>query len=553
MGQFSPISGTFATQNKAGMKKLIVAIFILFTANGQLSAQKVQKTGASPKLVVGVMVDQMRWDFIYRYKASYGENGFKRILREGFSNENAHIPYAQTVTAAGHACVYTGSVPAINGIMGNEWYDRSLKRQVYCVEDDSVKIVGANPNKEPMSPKNLMTTTVTDELELATNFRSKVIGVAIKDRGSILPAGHAGDAAYWYDAASGNFVSSTWYMSNLMPWAEAFNKRKVVDSLYQLNWSLSKPMNNYSQSDISHPSYVKNPFPRKLDGNVGKSYGAISSTPWGNTLTLAFSKAALEAEEMGVDSIPDFLAISLSSPDYIGHSFGPNSVEIEDTYIKLDKDLGAFLDYLDKKIGKGNYTFFLTADHGVAHNPNFLQANQIPAKAMKASKKAETNTMLKFGLKKLVEASANYQLYLERAYIDSMGLNFSAVKQYFIEELMKEEDIQFAFDNASIHAVNIPAEFKEMFQKGFNHKLAGDIQVVYKPGYFFGSSPMGTTHGSMYPYDSHIPLLWMGWGIKNGISHRKVYMSDIAGTIAALLKIQMPSGNVGSIIEEVIK
>jgi hypothetical protein len=182
-----------------------------------------------------------------------------------------------------------------------------------------------------------------------------------------------------------------------------------------------------------------------------------------------------------------------------------------------------------------------------------MQAHQIPALGMKASKKAETNTMLKFGLKRLVEANANYQVYLDRGHIDSVGVDFSTVKRYFIQELMKEPDVQFAFDNETISAVNMPAEFKEMFLKGFNHKLAGDVQVVYKPGYFFGSTPMGTTHGSMYPYDSHIPLLWMGWGIKNGISHRKVYMSDIAGTVAALLKIQMPSGNVGNVIEEVIK
>jgi predicted AlkP superfamily pyrophosphatase or phosphodiesterase len=256
---------------------------------------------------------------------------------------------------------------------------------------------------------------------------------------------------------------------------------------------------------------------------------------------------------MGADSIPDFLAISLSSPDYIGHSFGPNSVEIEDTYVKLDRELGAFLEYLDKKVGKGNYTFFLTADHGVAHNPAFLQSHQIPGKAMKISKKAETNTMLKFGLKRLVEASANYQFYLDKGHIDSAGVDFGAVKRYFIKELMQEPDVLFAFDNESIQLANMPEEYRELFQKGFNYKLGGDVQVVYKSGYFFSSSPMGTTHGSMYPYDSHIPLLWMGWGIKNGISNRKVYMSDIAGTVAALLKIQMPSGNVGTVIEEVLK
>lgn len=535
------------------MKSLFVVIFYFLFATIGFSQKSSKPVIAAPKLVVGVMVDQMRWDFIYRYQRRYGEGGFKRILREGFSCENTHIPYAQTVTGAGHACVYTGSVPSINGIMGNDWYDHSLKRQVYCVEDDSVQIIGGSGKGEPMSPKNLISTTITDELELATNFRSKVVGVAIKDRGSILPAGHAGDAAYWYDASSGNFVTSTWYMQSLPAWAIAFNNRKTTDSLYKMKWNLSYPLESYVQSDVANSIYKNNPFPRNLEKNIGKNFGAISSTPWGNTLSLAFTKAAVEGESMGTDSIPDFLAISLSSPDYIGHSFGPNSVEIEDTYLKLDREIADFLNYLDRKVGKGQYVFFMTADHGVAHVPSFLQENKIPAKGMKTNKVAENATMAKFGLKKLVEATGNYQVYLDRDYIDSMGLDFKLIKTFYIQQLNKREDILLAFDNASIEQVNLPAEYKEMFQKGFNQKLAGDVQLIYKPGYFFGSNATGTTHGSMYPYDSHIPLLWMGWGVNQGLSHRKVYMSDIAITIAALLKIQMPNGNVGSVIHEVIK
>lgn len=535
------------------MKNFLLVLTFLFVS-GTIFGQQTKSSGpVRPRLVVGVMVDQMRWDFIYRYQHRYGEGGFKRMLKEGFSCENTYIPYAQTVTAAGHASVYTGSVPAINGIMGNEWYDRSLKRDVYCVEDDSVKIVGGAGKGEPMSPKNLISTTITDELELATNFKSKVIGVAIKDRGSILPAGHAGDAAYWYEPNSGNFVSSTWYMASLPDWAEAFNKKRVVDSFYKKNWSLSYPIETYKQSDKDNPVYQKNPFPRKLDGNIGKNFGAISSTPWGNTLTLSFSKLAVEAESLGKDEVTDFLAVSLSSPDYIGHSFGPNSVEIEDTYIKLDKEIADFLSFLDLKVGKGQYLFFMTADHGVAHVPAFLASQQIPAKGMKPGKEAENATMAKFGLKRLIEASSNYQIYLDRQYIDSMGLNFNSVKSYYIKELNKQPDVLLAFDNESISLANLPAEYKEMFLKGYNHKLAGDVQLIFKPGYFYSYSPTGTTHGSMYPYDSHIPLLWMGWGIKQGILHRNVYMSDIAGTIAALLKMQMPSGNVGTVIHELMK
>lgn len=533
------------------MKKFGFVIFLCLLLVTAYS-QKQKAVSQAPKLVVGIMVDQMRWDYLYRFQSRFGDNGFKRILREGFSCENTMIPYAQSVTAVGHSSVYTGSVPAMTGIMGNEWYDRSKKKSVYCVDDESVKIVGGTGKGEPMSPRNLLSTTITDELELATNFRSKVIGVAIKDRGSILPAGHASDAAYWYDASSGNFVSSTYYMKDLTGWAKSFNQRKMVDSLYKLNWNLSHPLPSYVQSDLTDSSIVKNPFPRMLEKNIGKNYGAISSTPWGNTLTLSFSKAAVEAEGMGVDSITDFLAVSLSSPDYIGHAFGPNAVEVEDNYIKLDQQLGDFLAYLDKKIGKGNYVFFLTADHAVAHVPAFLKAHQIPGKSMKSSKTADLETMKKFGLKNLVESSANYQVYLDKQAIDSAGVAFSTVKSYYISKLNQEEDVLIAFDNADISAANIPSEYKEMFLKGFNQKLAGDIQVVYKPGYFFGG-PTGTTHGSVFAYDAHIPLLWMGWGVQHGSTNRQVYMTDIAATVAALLKIQMPSASIGKVITEVIK
>ena len=534
------------------MKKQIISFILLcFLVNSAFTQQKATAE-AAPRLVVGIMVDQMRWDYLYRFQSRFGENGFKRILREGFTCENTFIPYAQTVTAAGHASVYTGSVPAINGIMGNEWYDKQIKKEVYCVEDNSVTLVGTASKGMPMSPKNLMTTTITDELKLATNFKSKVIGVAIKDRGSILPAGHNPDGAYWYDATSGNFITSSWYTNELASWVSAFNGRKLVDSLYKNAWKLSFPFASYIQSDTGSNNLKQNPFPRSLESNIGKNYGAIASTPWGNKLTLDFSKAAIESEAMGADNVTDLIAISLSSPDYIGHAFGPNSIEVEDTYIKLDQQLASFFEFLDKQVGKGKYTFFMTADHAVAHVPAFMNQNKMPALSMKQNKKAELATKNKFSIGNLVEANANYQIYLNRSSIDSAGADFNAVKAFFITELNKDPDVLIAFDNANISAVNLPAEFKEMFIKGYNQKLAGDIQVVYRPGYFFGGAT-GTTHGSMYPYDSHIPLLWMGWGVKQGALNRAVYMTDISSTLAAMLKIQMPNGNVGRVINELIK
>jgi predicted AlkP superfamily pyrophosphatase or phosphodiesterase len=522
----------------------------------QANAQQLSR----PKLVVGLMVDQMRWDYLYRFYDRYGDNGFKRLMKEGFNCENTFIPYAQTVTAAGHASVYTGSVPAINGIVGNDWYDRSLGRNVYCVEDQGVKTIGGGPAAQPMSPKNLWTTTMTDELRIATNFQSKVIGIAIKDRGGILPAGHTANAAYWYDPGSGNWVTSTYYMPDLPNWVKSFNSTKIVDSLYKLDWNTLYPVNTYTQSDPDDKPYEgkfsyepKPAFPHKLALLAGKNYSVISATPYGNTMTLEFAKTALLSEQMGADAVTDFLAVSLSSPDYVGHQYGPNSVEVEDVYLRMDKELGSFFEFLDARVGKGQYTFFITADHGVAHVPGFLQEHKVPAASLPyAETDAEIAAEKHFNLKGIVEASENHQLYLNRRLIDSAKLNMSVVKQYLINELNKQPEILMAFDMEKISETSLPEEVKEMFNKGYNTKLGGDIQIILKPAYFYGSKT-GTTHGSWYPYDAHIPLLFMGWGVKQGKSFRQVTMADIAPTITALLKIQMPNGTVGKVITEAIK
>ena len=506
------------------------------------------------------MVDQMRWDYLYRYYDRYGETGFKRLMKEGFNCDNTFIPYAQTVTAAGHASVYTGSVPAINGIVGNDWYDRSLQRNVYCVEDQGVKTIGGAATAQPMSPKNLWSTTVTDELRLATNFQSKVIGIAIKDRGGILPAGHTANAAYWYDATSGNWVSSTFYQPDLPGWVKTFNSAKIVDSLYKLEWNTMYPVNTYTQSDPDDKPYEgklsyepKPAFPHKLSILFGKNYSVISATPHGNTMTFEFAKAALVAEQMGADAITDFLAVSLSSPDYVGHQYGPNSVEVEDVYLRLDKELGAFFEFLDARVGKGQYTFFITADHAVAHVPAFLQEHKIPAESVPyAETAAEIAAEKHFNLKGIVEASENYQLYINRKVIESAKLDMAVVKQFLINELNKQPEVLMAFESEKISETSLPAGVKEMFNNGYNTKLGGDIQIILKPAHFYGAKT-GTTHGAWYPYDAHIPLLFMGWGIKQGKSYREVYMSDIAPTISSLLKIQMPNGSVGKVITEVLK
>ncbi len=535
---------------------LTVTLMFIFSLNAQ------QRTAAKterPKIVVGIMVDQMRWDFLYRFQDRYGEGGFKRMLREGFNCDNAYIPYAQTVTACGHASVYTGSVPAINGIMGNEWYDRGLGRTVYCVEDGSVTTIGGNSNAAPMSPKNLLVTSICDELRIATNFKSKVVGIAIKDRGGVLPAGHTANGAYWYDSGSGNWVTSTYYMEELPSWVKFFNNRRIVDSLYKLNWNTLYPIKTYTQSDEDDKIYegksqgdAKPVFPHMLNATGGTNYLAISATPHGNTMTVEFVKAAIQGEGLGADDITDFLAVSFSSPDYIGHQYGPNSIEIEDTYLRLDKEMAALFTYLDGKFGN-QYTVFLTADHGVANSPGYSKEKKLPGGVINAANSSgimKTNN--KYNIPRLMEANANGQIYLNRKAIDTAKLSFSEVKKYLVTELNKDPGIFYAFDNEEINDALLPTEVKERFINGLNVKRGGDVQVILNSGYLSWGTT-GSSHGSWYPYDAHIPVVFMGWGIKSGHATRDVHMTDIAPTISTLLKIQMPSGNIGKVIGEALK
>ena len=328
-----------------------IVFLIGVTSIAQTTKSKLQQTATGtkqisrPKLVVGMVIDQMRWDYLYRYYNRYSSGGFKRLLNEGFSAENTFIPYTPTYTACGHASIYTGSVPAINGIVGNDWYDRDLNRNMYCAEDTSVSTVGSNTTAGKMSPKNLLVTTITDELRLATNFKSKVIGISLKDRGSIMPAGHSANAAYWYDGGTGDWITSTHYMSKLPTWLEDCNKIKLANKFYDKNWNTLYPIDTYTQSTIDNKAYEgkargeESPsFPHPLKLYIGKNYDMIRSTPYGNTITLDLAKLAILSEDLGKGSATDFLAVSCSSTDYVGHQYGPNSIEAEDTYLRLDKD-----------------------------------------------------------------------------------------------------------------------------------------------------------------------------------------------------------------------
>nr|WP_255493377.1 alkaline phosphatase PafA [Dysgonomonas sp. HDW5B] len=508
----------------------------------------------------------MRWDYLYRYYDRYSNTGFKRMLNEGFTCENTMLNYVPSYTAIGHSTIYTGSVPAIHGIAGNDFIVQATGQSLYCTQDDNVQSVGTkdkNATAGKMSPFNLKASTVTDELKLATNFRSKVVGVSIKDRGSILPAGHAANAAYWFDGESGNWITSTWYMTDLPKWLKDFNNKDMAKKYLDQNWNTLYPIDTYVQStnddNIYEETYKgidKVKFPIKTSDLVKKNgLGLIRSTPYGNTLTLDVAKLVIENEQMGNNQVTDFLAVSLSSPDYIGHQFGPNSVKVEDNYLRLDKDLSDFFAYLDQKVGKGNYTVFLTADHGGAHNGQFLKDNKIPAGNWNTKTINEgLNKFLsgKFGADNLVLSLNNYQVNYNYKQISS-SIDMDDLREATIQYMQKVEGVAYVVETAKVSEATIPAVIKEKIVNGFNRDLCGEIQIILKPGWYSDSDLKGATHGTWNPYDAHIPLVFMGWGIKHGSSNTEVYMTDIAPTVAALLHIQMPNGAIGKPIVDLWK
>lgn len=512
-----------------------------------------------PKLVIGLVVDQMRWDYLYRYYDRYTNGGFKRLINDGFSAENTLIPYTPTYTAVGHSCIYTGSVPAVTGIIGNDWYDPQLKKSVYCTEDSTVTGVGSNNPAGKMSPKNLMTTTITDELRLATNFRGKVIGISLKDRGSILPAGHTPTGAYWYDGQTGDWITSTYYTTQLPAWVQDFNKLKMANTYYEQNWNTLYPIDSYTQSTADNKDYEgktrgeQTPtFPHPLKLYAGKNYDMIRSTPYGNTITLKLAEEAIKAEGLGKDNITDFLAVSCSSTDYVGHQYGPNSIEAEDTYLRLDKDFEEFFSYLDKTVGKGNYLLFLSADHGAAHVPGFMTENKLPGGVVDdRAIVTGLNTLLesKFKIKKPVLVAMNNQIIYDHSNAAMKDVDFSAMKAMTIDYLRTLDGFANAVDLAKVAESTLPAIQKEMISNGYNARLSGDVYFILKPNYFDGGKT-GTTHGAWNPYDAHIPLVFMGWNVKPGKTNKTHHMTDIAATLAAMLHIQMPSGCVGEPITE---
>lgn len=541
------------------MKRLVILSLLAIPFFSFAQKQK-------PKIVIGIVVDQMRYDYLTRFWDKYGDGGFKKLIKDGFNCKNANYNYMPTYTGPGHASIYTGTTPENHGIISNTWYNKVANNSMYCTRDFLVNTIGSESASGKMSPKNMLGTTITDELKLATNNKGKVIGMSIKDRGAILPAGHKADGAYWYEGGDvGQWISSTFYMNQLPKWVQKVNKTNSSDKYLKTKWETLLPIEEYSESIEDNNSYEgvftgeNTPvFPHDLPAlrQTNHNYSLIKSTPYGNTILKELALAAIEGEELGKDEHTDFLAISFSSPDYIGHQFGPMSIEIEDTYLRLDKDLEEIINYVENNFGKEEVLIFLTADHGVVNVPQYLIDNKLPAGYFDNNKMInELRAYLKkeYNADTLVMNVSNYQIFLNHDYISKNNWNVESIENAIAHFLLKQKGISKAVTSTSLKTTQFTDGVLSITQKGFHQARSGDILYVLESGWIPAGYNTGTTHGSPYNYDTHVPLLWYGTGVKQGESDEFVVIPDIAATIASILEIQAPSACTGKPILELIE
>jgi len=550
------------------MKTAAIIISVLFTysLSAQTNVKQIsQKETIQPKLVVGIVVDQMRYDYLAKYYSKFSENGFKKLLNQGFNCKNAKFNYAPTYTGPGHASIFTGTTPSFHGIISNDWYVRDSGKVIYVTDDQTVQTVGSLSVKEgKMSPHNMLASTIGDELRLFSNMKSKVIAVALKDRAAILPGGLLSNGSYWFDSESGNFITSTYYTKELPQWVSDFNAQHLADRYLSQPWNTLFPIEQYTESAADdnlyeglYPGETKPVFPHNLPEMFSKTdYEILRSTPFGNTITKDIALAALKGEKLGKGDYTDFLAISFSSTDYIGHKMGPQSIEIEDTYLRLDLDLAEIITYLEKNYGKNNFLLFLTADHAAAYVPQELM--DLKMNAGYFSYKIFSDFLNKYlsnlyNTNNLVSCIINDQIYLNKSLIRQRNIDFKSIQDDIVSFALTFKGVANAYASYQLNGATLKNKSAELIQNGYYIKRSGDIVILLEPQWLDDYSHTGTSHGTTYSYDTHVPLLWYGWNVKPGFTSDPVDITDIAPTIASFLNIMAPNACTGKPIEDILK
>jgi predicted AlkP superfamily pyrophosphatase or phosphodiesterase len=527
--------------------------------------KKSENMKATPRLIIGITVDQMRYDYLLRYWNDFGDAGFRRLINTGFLCHNLHYNYMPTYTGPGHASIFTGTTPAYHGIIQNDWYDRENNSMIYCSSDSTAKGVGTSSKAGQMSPHYLTASTLGDMIRMQTNGRGKVIGIAMKDRGAILPAGRTADAAYWFvGGEEGVWATSNWYMSALPDWVNAFNKRKLADAYLSQNWNLLREESCYDESQADNNAHetpfkgtTKPTFPYDLPAlkSANGNYELLKATPFGNSMTIDFARELITQEKMGTDAYTDMLCVSFSSTDYIGHQFGIHAMETQDCYLRLDEELGTFLCFLDEQVGKGNYTVFLSADHGGAPTPSYTAKRKAIGGYWKSDRLElflEDTLAKRFGEGDWVLNESNQNIFLNHKLIQAKRLSVKEIQYEVAQLCFSFPEVMSAFTASDLNQVRGGDMVKNMIQQGYDAQRSGDVIYTLDPGYIeYGMS--GTTHGSPYAYDSHVPAIFFGCGVERGETYNRFSITDIAPTVSMMCGFALPDAATGVPIEPAIR
>lgn len=490
-----------------------------------------------PKLVLAIMVDQFRYDYLLRFRGEY-QGGLRRLLERGAVFTEAHFEHFPTVTAVGHSTFLSGATPSVSGIIGNDWFDRDTGRSVTSVEDPQVGQLGGAGNRGA-SPRRLLVSTVGDELKIMTSGRARVIGISLKDRSAILPVGHMADGAFWVEADTGQFVSSTFYFPDLPAWVKEFNAARPADRYLGAKWDLSP-----------YGGQVRT-FPAAADK---KFYRSLAASPWGNELVEALAERAVEALNLGRGPATDLLALSFSSNDYVGHEHGPDSPEVHSISVLTDRLLDKLFRILDARVGMDQVLVVFSADHGVAPLPEVTAARRIPGGRMPPKVIQETvaaRLTEKFGAGQWILSPSDHSLYLNRALIREKGLSEPEVQRVAAEAAAGVPHVARVYTRARLaSSTQMVDDVGRRVLNGYHDGRGPDIMMVLEPYWMY--SPSGTTHGSPYGYDTHVPIIFAGPRIKPGTYRQRVAVNDIAPTLASLLETETPSGSSGRVLHEMI-
>jgi predicted AlkP superfamily pyrophosphatase or phosphodiesterase len=521
-----------------------------------------------PKLVIGIVVEQLRYDQIEKIRSRLGENGIRRLLNEGTYFQNASYEYMLTQTAPGYATISTGAEPSLHGITSDEWYLPLKDELINCTKDITVNPVGGSYEAGLHSPINLLVSTFPDELKMASGKQAKVYAVGLKESPVIFSAGHAADGAFWFDNTTGTFMSSTYYTDSLPGWVTDFNAMRYADSFLDNSWNLSRPAKDYSDclpdsnkfeegfNGLNYFPYDLKKLSSKGKGNAGKDYSILRETPFGNTLTTNFAIKLIEKEKLGKDDVTDFLSICYTATDYIGHKFGPSSVEMADAVFRLDRDIENLLKYVIDSLGKKNVLIYFTSAHGISEIPGVLESNRIPSgyfRPNQALQLLRSYLNAVYGEGDWVKGYNEKQIYLNRTLIEDAKIPLDEVQKKVARFIVQFSGVASAYPYSVFETSDFGNGNMKRIINDFSPQRSGDVIVTLNSGWVEKEDSYVASSNSPYEYDTHVPLIWYGWSMNRATITRKVNLTDIAATLSWLCKVPLPNACTGEPMYELFR